>query len=211
MRPRAVSSLRLKRVLSGRQIALCSDGGPDEDVSCQAQERDILDAVICAADEADAQRLVNEEGCKIEEIHADVAHVIGTPQERGRHDGVVTRWMLYPTTLLLATLVASSPALAGTYTTSGERTPAEIQRNVRECLERLQSEPLAGEICNAEQNLAGNPASYKPRYKKAFAACLKALPRGKYAAQSRAICADNDVTNCGHPASGNLGHFEIRE
>ena len=64
MRPRAVSSLRLKRVLSGRQIALCSDGGPDEGVSCQAQERDILDAVICAADEADAQRLVNEEGCK---------------------------------------------------------------------------------------------------------------------------------------------------
>jgi hypothetical protein len=112
---------------------------------------------------------------------------------------------------LVATLVASSPALAGTYTTSGERTPAEIQRNVRECLERLQSEPLAGEICNAEQNLPGNPAAYKPRDKKAFAACLKALPRGKYAAQSRAICADNDLTNRGHPASGNLGHFEIRE
>jgi len=111
----------------------------------------------------------------------------------------------------LATLVASSPALAGTYTTSGERTPAEIQRNVGECLDRLQNEPLAGEICNAEQNLPGNPTAYKPRDRKTFAACLKVLPRGKYAAQSRAICADNDVTNRGHPASGNLGHFEIRK
>jgi hypothetical protein len=112
---------------------------------------------------------------------------------------------------LLATLFASSPALAGTYTTSGERTSTEILRNVGECLDRLQNEPLAGEICNAEQNLPGNPAAYKPRYKKAFAACLKALPRGKYAAQSRAICADNDVTNRGHASSGHLGHFEIRK
>src|ERR1700757_1482772 len=72
------------------------------------------------------------------------------------------------------------------YTTSGERTPAEIQRNVGECLDRLQNEPLAREICNAEQNLPGNPAAYKPRDRKTFAACLKVLPRGKYAAQSRA-------------------------
>jgi hypothetical protein len=96
---------------------------------------------------------------------------------------------------LLTTLVASSPALAVTYTTSGERTSAEIQRNLGECLDRLQNEPLAGEICNAEQNLPGNPAAYKPRDRKTFTACLKVLPRGKYAAQSRAICADSDVTN----------------
>ena len=112
---------------------------------------------------------------------------------------------------LLATVFTSSPALAETYTTSGERTPAEIQRNVGECLDRLQNEPLAREICNAEQNLPGNPAAYKPRDRKTFAACLKVLPRGKYAAQSRAICADSDATNRGHVARGHLGHFEIRK
>ena len=114
-------------------------------------------------------------------------------------------------TFVLTILVPSSLALAVTYTTSGERTPAEIQRNVSECLDRLKTEPLASEICNAEQNLPGNLTGYKPINRKTFVLCLNALPHGKHAVQSRAICADNDVTNRGHVSSGHNGHLEIQQ
>jgi len=59
----------------------------------------ILDAVIRATDEADARSFVTEEGCEFGEIRAEVAHAIGTPDVRGRHDGVLTHWMLAPTTM----------------------------------------------------------------------------------------------------------------
>lgn len=59
----------------------------------------ILDVVIRAADEADAGSLLTEEGYELGEIREDVAHAIGTPDVRGRHDGVLTHWMLSPTTL----------------------------------------------------------------------------------------------------------------
>ncbi len=61
--------------------------------------RYILDPVIRAKDEADARSLVAEEGCTFGEIRADVAHAIGTPDGRGRHDGVLTRWAVGPTTI----------------------------------------------------------------------------------------------------------------
>jgi hypothetical protein len=125
--------------------------------------------------------------------------------------------MLAFVALLAGGVLASTPLLgsraasAENNTRGGERTAVEIQRNVRECFDRLQNEPLAREICNVEQNLPGNVAAYEPKDTKTFAACLRALPRGRYAAQSRAICADNDATNRGHIAHGHLGHFEIKQ
>jgi hypothetical protein len=67
--------------------------------SVRLVQGDILDVVIRAADESDARTLVAEEDCTLEEINPDVARAIGTPAERGRHKGVLTRWMRGPTTL----------------------------------------------------------------------------------------------------------------
>jgi hypothetical protein len=59
---------------------------------------DILDAVIRATDEADARSFVTEEG-RFGEIRADVADAVGAPDARGRYDGVLTHWMIAPTTI----------------------------------------------------------------------------------------------------------------
>jgi hypothetical protein len=59
----------------------------------------LLDAVICAADEDDAKLLVAEEVDIIREIPANVASVMGAPEERGRHDDVLSRWGRGPTTI----------------------------------------------------------------------------------------------------------------
>ena len=64
------------------------------------EDGSILDTVIRAVDEADARSLVAEEvHYAVGEIRSDVAQAIGAPEGRGRHDGVVTRWMLGPTTI----------------------------------------------------------------------------------------------------------------
>lgn len=59
-----------------------------------------LDTVIRATDENDALGLVaHEDGCTIGEIPANAATAMGVPEERGRHDGALTRWFIGPTTL----------------------------------------------------------------------------------------------------------------
>jgi len=104
---------------------------------------------------------------------------------------------------------ATCPAKAATYTTSGHRSPAEIQRGISACRDRLQGEPMANEICDAEWLITNKLGDYKPRDKKTFAACMKGLPSGKFAVQSRAICADSDATPGPH-ATGNLGNFYLQ-
>jgi hypothetical protein len=57
------------------------------------------DAAIRAADEEDARSLVpNPEEAELGEIDQKIANAMLIPEGRGRHKGVVTRWMLGPTT-----------------------------------------------------------------------------------------------------------------
>src|ERR1700730_9016035 len=100
------------------------------------------------------------------------------------------------TTLTILVLAASiTVADAQSFTTSGKRTPAELRRNIGECLIRLQNEPMAREICDAEQLVTNTLGVYKPKDRTRFAACMRQLPKGRFATQSRAICADSDATS----------------
>lgn len=63
------------------------------------QDGCFFDTVIRASDENDARHLFAEMVGSIPgEIRADVASVMGVPEERGRYDGALTRWIISPTT-----------------------------------------------------------------------------------------------------------------
>jgi hypothetical protein len=61
---------------------------------------DFIDTIVRAADANDAKSLLADEGAvELFEYRSDLATSMGVPQERGRHNGALGRWIKGPTTL----------------------------------------------------------------------------------------------------------------
>ena len=61
---------------------------------------DFLDTIVRAEGMSDAKSLLpGEETLELFEYRPDLATSMGVPEQRGRHDGALGRWIKGPTTL----------------------------------------------------------------------------------------------------------------
>ena len=67
----------------------------------ELDNKSFADTIIRSNDEEDARTLVTDLTVgKLYELRPDVAGSMGVPEDRGRHDGALSRWIIGPTTIL---------------------------------------------------------------------------------------------------------------